>query len=588
MGMSASQARYLSLTERMNDIEYQGQQINQQRTTLSNQVNALYNSLLEMNVPTPPSTKDYQKTIYQGSLGATKYTVDSTDIVPKADNKYSITLGMKGHGGTVEKSTGYANVSNVGAAINGVAPEWETIAASSLTAASGLSETAAGKVQARVEKINNPSKDNLADGEFYIKKDGLYFSRKPEDFITSVDAKEGSYRVYEYSGSATMAEINASGKDYEGNPVPTGKTTTVTVTKEDGTTETKEEPTYYTNRKESQPIPVRGDMEPATIPNLVPDSFIPYTAADKKIKDEYKDAEIYKVVATGGQALYLQQTEAGKKALSSITDLYVKQDDGTVKAAPKDMFKATTDGYWILKNESDASNLIVKSNVQDSESYSLHGAMSNKSVNGNGVYRFSDLDDAGIDEETVAAYKQAIANSGLVSADGKTYSWQDFDVVINGDGKNVSFVLHEDLTDGNSNCELFEYKPNAEIDVRTTIDDCLLTFDASNGRITSISYPVVQDDGTITYTNIKLSATVETDDVAYKEAYSKYEYDKTLYDKEQNEINKKTSVIQAEDKSLELKLTRLDNERNAVKTEMDAVKKVIDENIEKSYKTFSG
>ena len=34
-------------------------------------------------------------------------------------------------------------------------------------------------------------------------------------------------------------------------------------------------------------------------------------------------------------------------------------------------------------------------------------------------------------------------------------------------------------------------------------------------------------------------------------------------------------------------LTRLDNERNAVNTEMEAVKKVVSDNIEKSYKTFS-
>ena len=55
MGMAASQARYLSLCARMNDIEYQGQQINQQRTTLSNQTTNYYNSLLDLAVPTPPS-----------------------------------------------------------------------------------------------------------------------------------------------------------------------------------------------------------------------------------------------------------------------------------------------------------------------------------------------------------------------------------------------------------------------------------------------------------------------------------------------------------------------------------------------------
>ena len=68
MGMSASQARLIALTARMNDIEYQGQQINQQRTTLSSQINELYNSLLSMDVPTPPSTTDFTKVVYTGVM----------------------------------------------------------------------------------------------------------------------------------------------------------------------------------------------------------------------------------------------------------------------------------------------------------------------------------------------------------------------------------------------------------------------------------------------------------------------------------------------------------------------------------------
>ena len=45
MGMSASQARLLSLQARQSNLEYQGQQINQERTILSQQCTALYNSL---------------------------------------------------------------------------------------------------------------------------------------------------------------------------------------------------------------------------------------------------------------------------------------------------------------------------------------------------------------------------------------------------------------------------------------------------------------------------------------------------------------------------------------------------------------
>ena len=42
MGLSASQARLLSLTARQSNLEYEGQQINQQRTTLSNESSLHY------------------------------------------------------------------------------------------------------------------------------------------------------------------------------------------------------------------------------------------------------------------------------------------------------------------------------------------------------------------------------------------------------------------------------------------------------------------------------------------------------------------------------------------------------------------
>jgi len=53
-------------------------------------------------------------------------------------------------------------------------------------------------------------------------------------------------------------------------------------------------------------------------------------------------------------------------------------------------------------------------------------------------------------------------------------------------------------------------------------------------------------------------------------------------------VNHKTEIIQQEDRNLELKLQRLDNERTQITTEIEAVEKVIQENIESSYKTFSG
>lgn len=82
MGMAASQARFLGLTARKTNVEFEGQQINQQRTTLSNQSANYYNQLLGMSVPVPPSVDDYTKTVYTFEDGALSNSI-STMIAQK-------------------------------------------------------------------------------------------------------------------------------------------------------------------------------------------------------------------------------------------------------------------------------------------------------------------------------------------------------------------------------------------------------------------------------------------------------------------------------------------------------------------------
>ena len=102
-----------------------------------------------------------------------------------------------------------------------------------------------------------------------------------------------------------------------------------------------------------------------------------------------------------------------------------------------------------------------------------------------------------------------------------------------------------------------------------------------NGRFTSIRF----EDDSITYT---LSMETITDDNAYQDAMNQYYYDNAVYDKTVQDINAKTSLIQQEDLQLELRLKQLDTEQNALSTEIDAVKKVVDDNVESSFKTFGG
>ncbi|MDD3012781.1 MAG: hypothetical protein PHC34_03675 [Candidatus Gastranaerophilales bacterium] len=51
MGLAASQTRVLALNARKSDLEFQGQQINQQRTILSNQAETFYNQILALEAP---------------------------------------------------------------------------------------------------------------------------------------------------------------------------------------------------------------------------------------------------------------------------------------------------------------------------------------------------------------------------------------------------------------------------------------------------------------------------------------------------------------------------------------------------------
>ncbi len=76
------------------------------------------------------------------------------------------------------------------------------------------------------------------------------------------------------------------------------------------------------------------------------------------------------------------------------------------------------------------------------------------------------------------------------------------------------------------------------------------------------------------------------DEPGFDNAMNQYNADKVAYDKEIADINAKTKKLQETDRTLELRLKQLDTEQEALQTELDSVKKVIDKNIEIVFKTF--
>ena len=93
MGMAASQARYLGLTARKTNVEYEGQQVNQARTALANQSANTFNELLALEVPTAPSTQDYTTLQYSYQDGTNTETIsDMSELLNDPDGyNYSIT-----------------------------------------------------------------------------------------------------------------------------------------------------------------------------------------------------------------------------------------------------------------------------------------------------------------------------------------------------------------------------------------------------------------------------------------------------------------------------------------------------------------
>jgi len=93
MGMAASQARFLGLTARQNNVEFEGQQINQERTMLSNQSANYYNDLLGMTVPVPPSVDSFTKTVYTFNDGALTNTI--TAMIAQSNGLYTLSYLSK-------------------------------------------------------------------------------------------------------------------------------------------------------------------------------------------------------------------------------------------------------------------------------------------------------------------------------------------------------------------------------------------------------------------------------------------------------------------------------------------------------------
>ena len=201
MGMSASQARLLSLQARQSNLEYQGQQINQERTILSQQCTALYNSLLAMQVPTPPSTQDYTTIEYSGTDGATTFTLGA--VKPSGD-AYNVEIETIQTGDSIDATYGSYTVSSENPTM------WVAQTETTVLQGTGNYNTGSGTAPTGdspyMKKAVNAE---LKDGDTVYALEGDKFVQKAYDSKTMADAELYIYSTdgqYDPSNDKTIGE----------------------------------------------------------------------------------------------------------------------------------------------------------------------------------------------------------------------------------------------------------------------------------------------------------------------------------------------------------------------------------------------
>ena len=109
MGMAASSLRFAQLTARKNQVEFEGQQINQQRLTLSQKSSAIYNDMLTKQVPTAPDPSQFTKIVYKFNNGGG--TSQIVNLAKKTSGAYNYNITYKKPAtSTVKSQSKYQNV----------------------------------------------------------------------------------------------------------------------------------------------------------------------------------------------------------------------------------------------------------------------------------------------------------------------------------------------------------------------------------------------------------------------------------------------------------------------------------------------
>ncbi len=592
--MAASQARFLGLTARKNNVEYEGQQINQQRTALSNKSASYYSDLLGMAVPVCPAVEDFTQTIYSFTDGALNNSV--TSLIARGDGSYNLSYLSSYTDDFAMVSAGATSLVNDN--LNGY-----MVGADKLK---GLGEDLyysyvlrEGSYTYRLYERSMsrsvlPSTDPSTLGFTYTDKNGETQAIVPAtyDIITSIIGPEPRIEDYDvgpllenYRSKSCFTSVHSSQSNSQDRAYhiehnicrlmwSDGRTS---VTSSDGVTLTRTDLSYYSLAKntgdqstDSQYLELQNVLA-SDFPDVYQELIDMYVGIVQILNNIGDSGHINRSLFTLSDTTYdPSMTIDGIYAdWQDFWDNVGDLDRSYVYYRDHDAWQAKYDPY--VGTHLDANDYTKVYRITERQMYydgqdeylkSLSADQLENLYDEEVTYR--DMLEAKYGQSEDGWYVRYKQNSSTNEWEPTFYRGDD---IAQGFKDNRSNVITNIETYKIGSCEV-----QNEIKGKTAYLE-----QDSTGRFINV---------TIDGKTYALTTNTVMDQNAYDDAMNQYEYDKAIYEQKIDEINAKIEIIQAEDKNLELRLKQLDTEHQAIDNELDAVSKVIDKSVESSFKTF--
>ena len=541
MGMAASQARYLQLSARMSNSEYEGQQINQQRTVLANESANLFNQMLVMQVPTVPSSTDYTTVQYTFSDGVNSQVMTNYYQLGTPDGEYNYVVthsySVKRYTGSMKKLTDpQVQYNNTDRILN---PEvYNTYQ------------------QAIFDSYKTYQQEYATYEQKKSEADAYYTNVERAQVAIQMNLGQTTETAVDYNDVTGIYTVTDNfGNTHELSPVTMPNADIECIIKS-GALPGGEGETYYS-------------YETGTAPNTVT-NYLSGTAVQN-----FKNGS-----STSLTAYSIDSTE-GSPAMQAVNNY-----DYTIAEFERLQTEAENYLNTNVQNAYNNYNTLIESDAASKPTYVGNCELTEIPVGQMTEDQITELQQVLYDlqQENVSSNLSSCfdANGNYLggiysfSLHGTTYFTTYADLYASYD----SVDHNEDSTNGIDRQLALSYYGASYVDTNVSTTEKALLETDSSGRFVSIRL----ENDTVKYA---LNAETVTDDAAYDDAMNEYYYKTAQYQKTIADINAKTSILQQEDRTLELRLKQLDTERNTLSTEMEAVQKVLSDNIERTYKTFN-